>query len=253
MKVVDAVWEIKNLGKKTIELILEDSDFVKTPEEIYKTTDELRLQYAAEYTVIKMKGGVDDSLFVGNEFVKNGFVKIETQFHIKAVKRDIEFAAQRYRNFFRDTAVQPAIDKAAQEHIFSEIRKGIFFKDRISLDPEFGTEIANNRYANWTETEVQRGSSLYYVIFKGEKIGFSLRRYEKFSAFGLLSGLFNDYKNLNIGGHIFFAELYEDVKKGYKFFYGDVSSNNLTAFRLNEMFGYRLENFYEVYVRHNSY
>lgn len=252
MKIVDAVWEIKNLGKKTLELTLEDSDFTKTPEEIYKMTDELRLQYGAEYTVVKMKGG-GDSLFVGNEFVKNGFLKIETQFQIKAVKKDIELAAQRYRNFFKDITVQPATDKSAQEHIFSEIRKGIFFRDRISLDPEFGVEIANNRYANWTETEVQRGSSLYYVIFKGEKIGFFLKRYEKLSSFGLLSGLFNDYKNLNMGGHIFFSELYEDTKKGYKFFYGGVSSNNLTAFRLNEMFGYRLENFYEVYVRHNSY
>ena len=250
MKVVDAVWEMRNLGKKTIELTLEDEDFTKSPEEICNSINQIKSQYHSEYTVVKVSCG---NPWIGNEIIKHGFNQIEMQLHIKATKRDVESAAKMYGHFFKNTKLEKAIDKSSQEHILSEIRKGIFFTDRIALDSKFGIKVANNRYANWAEDEIKRDSGLYYIIVNEKRIGFALHKYEGVNFFGLLSGLFNDYKNLNLGGNIFFTEIYEEIKKGYRIYYGDVSSNNLTSLRLNEMFGCKIENMCEVYVKHDEY
>ena len=250
MKVIDAVWEMRNLGKKTIEIKLEDEDFAKSPKEICNLIDQIKSQYHSEYTVIKIRSG---NPCIGNEIIKHGFVQMEMQFHIKATKSDIEIATKKYANFFKHTKMEEAKDKDSQEYIFNEIRKGIFFTDRIALDPQFGIEIANNRYANWAEDEVKRNSSLDYIIVDDEKIGFTLRRYDKTAAYSLLAGLFNDYKNLNIGGSVFFTELREDIKRGYRVFYTDVSSNNLVSLKLREAFGYKIDGLYEVYIKHDEY
>lgn len=250
MKVVDAKWEMRNLGKRTFELTLEDEDFKKTPNQICESINKIKSENKSEYTVVKIRCG---NPFIGHELIKNGFFQMEMQFHIKAVKKDIETAAKRYGHFFSNTKLQEVNDEDSRQHILSEIRKGIFFTDRIALDPEFGVEIANKRYANWTADEIARGSSLSYVVANDERIGFCLHKYEKSKSYGLLSGLFNKYKEMNLGGNIFFTELVHEVNKGYKFFESAVSSNNIVALRVNEMFGYRVEGVYEVYVKHDKY
>lgn len=250
MKIVDATWELKNLGKKTLEITFESEDFNRTPAEIYRQTENLRLQNLAEYVVIKIRAGNPD---FGNELCKHGFIHIETQIHLKGMAEDICARLNEYATLFEDTKIERVTDAAEVKYIQSKILEGVFTNDRISLDKNFGVKIANERYANWLGDEFKRGSGVFQVFVNGEKVGFIVRRYEKKSVRALLAGLFTEYKDLKIGGNVYYIGLANDLSNGYKKFYADVSSNNLDPLKLQQLFGYKVHDFSEVFINHYSY
>jgi len=247
MKIVNAVWELKNLGKRTVEITLESKDFACADSKIFLKINETCKQYQAEYVVIKVRTGHPQ---IGNELCRQGFFHIETQLNLKAVKEDVKIFLERYANFFEDTVLSDIQNLNDLEEVKAEILKGIFTNDRISLDKNFGIQTANIRYANWTEDEFKRGARLSYVVYNNEKIGFSLRRYNKNSAHSILAGIFVKYKDLNIGGNAFFAGFNQDLQNGINKFYTSVSSNNLPSLRIQQLFGYNVDDIYEVYVKH---
>ena len=250
MKIVDAFWELRNLGKKTLEITFEPEDFNKTPKEIYQLIENLRVEYQAEYLVVKIRAGKPE---FGNELCKNDFYHIETQLHLKAMRDDVEFALNKYARFFRNAKLIEVTNSDDLNYIKSEIMKGIFHTDRIALDKNFGVDIANKRYANWVEDEFNRQSKLFFIMLNGNNIGFALRKYEKISAHALLAGLFSEYKNSKMGGTIYSIGLTHDFTEGFKIWHTDVSSNNLNSLRLQQQFGYKIESVSEVYVKHYKY
>ena len=54
MKIVNATWELRNLGKRTIELTLEKSDFLREPKEIYTKIETAEKEYQSEYSHTKI-------------------------------------------------------------------------------------------------------------------------------------------------------------------------------------------------------
>lgn len=250
MKIVDAFWEIRNLGKKTLEITLESEDFNKTPDEIYFAIENLRNEYKAEYLVVKIRTGRPE---FGNELCRHDFIHIETQLNLKAYAEDVEFALKKYSRFFRDTELVEAKNSEDLNYIKSEIMKGIFYTDRIALDKNFGVEIANKRYANWVEDEFNRDSKLFFIMFKENNIGFALRRYEKNQVHALIAGLFSKYKDSRIGGTIYSVGLTHDLEKGFRIWYTDVSSNNSSSLRLQQQFGYKVYEIQDVYIKHFTY
>lgn len=250
MKIVDAFWEIRNLGKKTLEITLESEDFNKTPDEIYFAIENLRNEYKAEYLVVKIRTGRPE---FGNELCRHDFIHIETQLNLKAYAEDVEFALKKYSRFFRDTELVEAKNSEDLNYIKSEIMKGIFYTDRIALDKNFGVEIANKRYANWVEDEFNRGSKLFFISVNNKKIGFSLHKYEEFLANVLLVGLFKNFHKKSLGSKLYFSEVYNDFKAGYKNFSTAVSANNLVALKMNELFGYKVYEIQDVYIKHFTY
>ena len=250
MKVVNADWELKNIGKLTVEITLEKSDLIKIPSDIISAVNEIKKSYKAEYTVLKIPAG---SPMVGVEFTKHNFFHIETQLNLKATREDVIFSLDKYEHLFTDTKIEFVTNLKSLKNIQEELMKGIFTKDRISLDPYFNVTLANRRYANWVQNEFERGSQIFYVIVNGQKIGFSLWRYDKSSAFVVLSGLFYEYKFSNLGGNIYFVSIKNALQNGAKKFYTSVSSNNWESLRLNESTGFRVNSLHEVYVSHEDY
>lgn len=250
MKVVNANWEIKNLGEKTLEFTFESEDFLKKPVEVYNQIENFRMENLSEYVVVKIRTGNPD---FGNELCKNGFIHIETQIHLKAIAEDVRPLLNEYANLFEDTEIKKISDLDEMKYIQSKILEGVFTNDRISLDKNFGVKVANQRYANWLGDEFNRGSSVYQIFVGDKKVGFIVRRYEKKSVRALLAGLFKEYKNLKIGGNVYYIGLANDLNSGYTKFYADVSSNNLDPLRLQQLFGYKVHDFSEVYVNHYSY
>ncbi len=160
-------------------------------------------------------------------------------------------AVKQYENIFEELTVQKVESEEDVRYIQDEIRKGIFTTDRIAIDPYFGIEIANRRYANWVGDEVKQDGVLCYLVSNGMKIGFSL---SKMDGTGLLGGVFVDSQKEGVGGDFELAGLrtavlYTDINK----FYTSVSSNNLRILRLCEMFGYRVRSLSDIFVRHDSY
>ena len=247
MKIVDAVWEKRNLGKRTIELMLEKNDFLHNPDDIFANIESLEEKFQSEYTVVKVKTG---NSHIGSRLTKGGFVFVETQINIQAMQYDIEIAMERYRPLFRETCCREVSSKEDVTRIRSEIEKGIFKTDRIALDPCFGKRIANIRYSNWVENEMARDGHLYYVIVEGDEIGFCLSREKGNIRYGLLTGVFENYSKHNYGSNLIYACLDEAIKKKFLIYHGAVSSNNSKILSLHESFGYRTKFMQEVYVRH---
>ncbi len=247
MKTVNATWELRNLGKRTIELTLEKADFVRDPKDIYAAIGEAMKKYKSEYTVVKVKPGKPQ---IAWELQRNGFLHIETQLHLKAERDDMAYEVNKYQHIFGEDeiSVQPVVNEKDVRCIQEEIRKGIFTTDRVALDPYFGVEIANRRYANWVGDEVGRGATLTYIIRGREKVGFGLGR----NGQGLLGGLFTKYQKDGSGGEYEYAGCSAAIKTDRECFYTTVSSNNPKILRLHEMFGYRVRSLYEVYVRHEA-
>ena len=247
MKVVNAYWEVENIGKVTVEITLDKNDLLKAPRDIVNYVTETKERYKSEYTVIKIPSG---NPMTGVEFSKNGFFHIETQLNLKAVREDVEASLENYGNLFTDVEIEFVTDLKELENIQTELIKGIFTKDRISLDPNFDKSLAGKRYSNWVKNEFERGAQVFYAKLTGRKIGFSLWRYHKSSAFAVLSGLFNEYRYSNLGGNIYFVAIKNALQKGSRNFYTSVSSNNLESLRLHELTGFRINSLYEVYVHH---
>lgn len=248
MKIVNADWEIKNIGKVTLEITLDKSDLNVMIYNVIDTVLEAKKNYQAEYVVLKIPTG---NPVIGIEFSQHGFFHIETQLNLKATRDDVESALKKYSDLFCDAKIEHIDNLKELSNIQNEVRKGIFSKDRISLDPYFNEEIANKRYSNWIEDEFKKCSQLSYIVVDRKKIGFSLWRYDKFSAVSVLAGLFHEYQFSNLGGRIYFASMREALSKGTKKFYTSVSSNNPSSLHLHELFGFKVSSMQEVYVSHS--
>jgi len=247
VKVVDAVWELRNLGKRTIEVKLEKKDFSREPVEVYADIEDAEKIYHAEYTVVKMKTGYPQ---VGWELQKNGFWHVETQICLRAFYDDVKSCVFQYEQLYSG-AEQKTIDTYDDvTYIKNEIEKGIFSTDRIALDPFWGIKVANHRYANWVEDEYKRGSELSYISVEGKNVGFVLHRIENKVRNALLTGVFPQFRSGNYGAFVLYAGSASMIKKNIKVSYGDVSSNNPAILALNEMFGSRVRFMYDVYTRH---
>ena len=247
MKIVNATWEMRNLNKKTIEVTLEKKDLLKSVDEIIVSIKKIEQEYKPGYLVIKILTG---NPYIGNELYNNDFIYMETQIHLKALRNSVEKFLKDYDGLFDNTKIEKVTDQEEIEFIVNEINKGIFYTDRIALDPNFGIEIANKRYINWLKDEIECGTDLYCISIENKKVGFSLRRYNNNSIHDLLAGVFKEYQNLKIGGNVYYAALSMDFNKGCKKFYTAVSSNNIVSLRLHEMLGYKVDFLQEVYIKH---
>ncbi len=245
MKIINAEWELRNLGKRTVELTFEKADLLLEPKVIYDNIQKAERQFQSEYTVVKVTAGNPQ---IGIELQRNGFWHIETQIHLKAALADVITSIKKYDDLFEDASAQVISSEDDITCVQNEIRKGIFTTDRIALDPYFGIEIANQRYANWVGDEVSRGSILSYIIINGQKVGFSLRRNNQ----GLLGGVFTQYQKDNYGAEWQIAGWRDLIHQGSETFYTEVSSNNLKILHLHEAFGYRVRSLSDVFVRHKT-
>ena len=247
MKIVNAEWELRNLGKRTVELTLEKKDFSRKPKEIYTDIQIIEKEYQSEYTVVKIKTGKPE---IGWELQKHGFFHIETQIITRAFGDDIKDAIKKYQPLYPNTKQQEISSMEEISWIQREIEKGIFTTDRIALDPRFGPQIANHRYANWIKDEYVHGGHIAYTSVDGERVAFTLYREKGFARWGLLTGVFLAYACGRYGGHLLFSNSVDMVKNGISVMYGAISANNHDVFSLHEMFGHRLKTLLEVYTRH---
>ena len=249
VKVVDAVWELRNLGKRTIEVTLEKQDFFLEPREVYEDIVTAEQEFEAQYTVVKIKTGHPE---IGLELQQNGFWHVETQIIIRALHDDMKQAVEKFEPFYINIEQQEVTSYEDIAFIQKEIEKGIFSTDRIALDPVFGIDVANCRYANWVRDEFERGRHVVYTLVDGKRVAFTVYREEGLLHWGLLTGIFLDYASSNYGGALLYGGSADMVKKGISIVEGAVSSNNPVIFSLHEMFGYRLKSMLDVYTRHRT-
>lgn len=243
MKIVDAVWEKRNLGVSCYEIKVEKEDSLSLLADTLKN-------YKADYMVVKLPVGMAAHSFFLQD---NGFYFIETmtlcQYNLQ---KPITLSSLQQRMVSAFT-YQEMREEDLQE-LFEEIKKGMFATDRVALDPFFSSEQSANRYIGWIKDEIQHRSSIYKVENKmGQSVGFfGYKEVRRDTGCSFLGGLYTVQKNLGLGMNLHYYAWQEGKKRGHRRFDALVSSNNRGASVVSISLGYMLEEQYYVFVKHGK-
>ena len=247
MKIIDAFWEKRNLGVNTLEIEIEDSDTGISKNDIKEQIANCIDKTKYQYYVLKFDTGNNDLYAIANEL---GFIFAELQFDFAIYKNKFINEDHSKITRFDLLEVNEYTDEEHYNMIISKINEGIFNTDRISLDPRFGKNIANLRYANWVKDLIgKKDYSLYIATNDGNQVGFSLNKYNGKECFGLLGGLFNEYQSSGWGVFLHYADLKKAFEK-YDVMRTSLSSNNIKVINLWQYFSAKLLKMKYVYTMH---
>lgn len=243
MKVTDAVWETRNLGVRTFEIMIEQGDTIDNFVHIHSEL----LKKEAQYIVIKMPSNKNDFLYM---LPKYGYTFVETIFYtsLKVKNYQVPKALEQMDRNFTLTEV---IDNTHLERVLSEVEKGIFDTDRISMDPNFSKEQSARRYVNWIRDMTKARDCIFEVNLSNQPFGFfTLKQIDQDRVYPVLLGCYEEYKDKGLGALL--------VKKcndyiwslGYKEITTCLSSNNINIFKCNLLFGTQISSIYYTFVKY---
>ena len=249
MRCVYAEWEERNLGCRTIELTIEKKDTLLPMEKVLQKIEHCICEYQAQYIVVRSNTKYHR---IGQYLQTQGFFLMEAQVGLKLERENVIDTYEKYRDLFPNVTYRSASENDL-EYVVSEIQKGIFETDRISLDPYFGKTVANRRYAIWTEDTYRRGGNLFISFYREKPMGFFLDLYEdekKKKIKGLLGGLFLNENHQHCGSmHIFVGRM-SFLDRELLMEKTSVSTNNLSILQLQLMFGSKIVSIDNVYIKH---
>lgn len=240
MKIIDAFWEKRNLGCDTLELLIDEMDSM---EEINSIQSQI---IQTPYVVAKVPPSRFD---IALTLYKLGFVFIETLFlqlhDLKNIKLNGIFDRLDKQITYKK------MDEQDIAQLFTEIRKNIFKTDRIYLDPHFKNTQAADRYIYWIQDELARGTELFNIRYKDNKIGFfTFKEIGNNVYYPFLAGLYEQYKESGMGFSIIQKPLAEAKVRNGKLVSTYVSSNNMPIFKLHAELGFKVKNMQYILVRH---
>ena len=241
MKIVDCIWELKNLDKRTVEISVGKEDTFSR---------DIILQSISNYEYAVVKVPMDMPTF--NIGLSNmGFVCIETQMNVGINLHDFDFS--KVEHLYSDTSYELINNDNDFTSVVSNLRPGMFSTDRISLDPQFGEDIACRRYINWLTSEYEsKRSLLIKVIYKNEHIGFMLIKIDGDTIDLILNGLYKQYQGKGLG-ILTPASPMMYIKKNSLNIAQEVtsiSSNNIPVVKLYNRLNFQLLKHTYVFVKH---
>lgn len=239
MRVIDAVWEQRNLGVDCAEVILDQGDDV---EQLLTNLVDIE----TEYTVIKVPVARPDLLMA---LPKAGYFFIEaiTACHHLGVLPPLSPIQNRLMGQLQ---YAPMVDADVFE-LYKEIRGGMLKEDRISLDPYFTQDLANNRYIGWINDEIERGSILYKLVFRDQNVGFfNMRNTGNNICNATIGGIYPNFQKIGLGVGLNYFEIFEGIRQGARKICTSFSTNNRGAYAIHLSLGYILDTQYYVFIKH---
>ena len=241
MRIVDAVWEKRNLGVSTQEVTIDPED------ENDLIIDGIR-SLDADYQVVKIPTGKVETMWKLHDM---GFKYIETAIHVTHDLKNILMSPLQKRV---DGVV--SYDKMNEEDItqlYDEFQKGLFNTDRIIMDPFFSRELAGRRYIGWIEDERKKGSELYKIVYKDKAVGFfSYKHVGDGIYYPFLASIYKDYQDRPFGMVYLYKPIYETIRRCGKMVSTYISTNNRNAVRLHVEAGFQFREVSNVLVKHRK-
>ncbi len=237
MKVVDAVWEKRNLGLDSVEMEVELND---TYEEVNQILSEVKGQYLA----VKVPTNRTDIIWL---MAKHNYIFVEDMMFFEHDLHEIVRTPLQQRLY--DAVEIYPMEEVDYAILFEEIDNGSFSFDRISNDPFFTKEQSIRRFHNWLNDERERGAEFLKVTMRGEIIGFfTIWEIEPGVYTSALGGTFMKWRKGGLGTIV---QASEEVKKrgGKKLILG-ASTNNMTQIRSLIQNGFFPVRTNHVYVKH---
>lgn len=243
MKIIDCLWEQKNIGKRTIEIIIEEADSYDA---------NLIKQVVRDYEYIVVKVPMNRPQF-NMGLSELGFGCIETQMNVGINLS--EFNISRIQHLYDETRFEIVRGQEDFLSVVSRIQPGMFSTDRISIDSMFGESIGCLRYINWMTAEYNEGTAqLIKIIYKNEHVGFMLIKQEKEIIYLLLNGLYKQYHGKGIGiltpasPMMYAKRMLLPIEKEET----SISSNNVPVVKLYNKLGFRLLQQSYVFIKHQG-
>lgn len=231
MKIIDAVWEKRNLGVSCHEIIFDDKDTLTDIEQNWdKITDR-------EYLVFKVPPTRPDIVEL---LQSKNFRFIETAMTLYCDLNDWSLP-EKFEMLCKESSHEP-MNQNDIEKMFAEIRKGIFKTDRVYLDSCFSHEQAIQRYVNWAKDMIERGVIPYKVLYQNEVIGFIC---------GDLSGVYSSYEKTGSGLFFQYAVIKLFIAAKAPIATVNCSSNNPSVVKLYCELGFKIKKMLYVFVKHN--
>ncbi len=239
MKIIDAVWEQRNMGVKTYEVIIDGNESL---DEVCFYLSNLK----ADYIVVKTPVG---RLNLYESLNKMGFSFVESFFVLEHGTENIVYHSQRIKEATESLTFQPInnIDRVCEN-----ISKGIFTTDRVSLDSCFTPEQAAGRFVGWMHDEYDRGA-LFFEYYHGDNvIGFvCMSKLEEGVFSDVLSGVYLGEKRFSPGSAILYKQLEVGREIGAKKIINCVSTNNPAVVHIYSQIGHTVKEIKYVFVKHN--
>lgn len=240
MRIINAVWEKRNLGVECVEFEISATDDMKKVAKVISAEE-------AEYQVAKVPtGNVRAQLAIQD----CGFKFYETNFQLERKISDSNELPKMYVRFKKYLDFRVATDQEIED-ILSEVASGtMFVTDKVAQDPLFSQELSGRRYSLWARDIIAKGARTVLGLYKNNIASFTI--YEEKDAYyhAFIGGMVNEYKDKGLG----FIPLYvtgEQIRQnGGGVLKTGVSSNNPAILRLHLQFGCKIRDMTNIYIKH---
>lgn len=242
MKLVDAVWEKRNLGVTSYEFHIDEKDSVQN---VKKTCQSL---LDRQYMVARIPSSRYDMV---RFFQEEGYRFIEAAITLEHDLKEINIMPRLMRVCRKCTWEK--MDEKDMDHLSSEIYKNIFKTDRVYIDPEFTEKQAAQRYDFWIKDLIKEKIIPYKVMFKGETVGFFLNKELDGGIYdGLLAATYHEFEGSGMGYCIQYAGVQLAVDKGAHKYIGHVSGNNPAVLKVLLSIGFRVKEIEYIFIKHSK-
>jgi hypothetical protein len=240
LKIIDAVWEKRNLGVTCFEVRIETADS-------WKEVENQLNQLNAQYVVVKVPAGRSDIMI---RIASLGYIFIEGSIHVSIAVKNVELSGiQKRLGESVDYGLMEANDL---DVLWNELRSGMHDTDRIYLDLHFTKKQAADRYIGWIQDEMCRGTDAYKMTYKGQSVGyFMMKDLGEGIYYPFLAGMYKSNRNPGLGFNICYKPICEIKARGGKSISSYISTNNEKSVRIHADMGFSFDEITYVYVKHN--
>lgn len=240
MRIINAVWEKRNLGVECVEFEISAADDMG---EIAKVISAEK----AEYQVAKVPTGDVKSQIVIQDC---GFKFFETNFQLERRIVGSNELPHMYARFKNDLSFRDATDQEI-ENILTEVASGsMFTTDKVAQDPIFSPQLSGRRYSLWARDIIENGAKTVLGLYKGNIASFTIYEIKDKYYHAFIGGMLNEYRDKGLG----FIPLYVTgghiLQNGGGILKTGVSSNNPAILRLQLMFGCKIKDMTNIYIKH---
>lgn len=245
MKVIDCIWDLKNLDRKTIEVVVSRDDKYNVAE-LQKVISDF------EYIVVKVPMNMTDFNYGLSTL---GFSLVETQMNISKRYKDFPFDDRLVKQVYPKAFLRRIEKQQELDDIIERMTPNMFSTDRIYLDSHFSKGQSCIRYQNWIRSEFEQGASVITeIIYEGKNIGFGMERQtEDGTKYGLLGGIYEEYQSEGLGlmtTSIGFINAHKE-NKPFKVMRTSISSNNVPVLQFYNYLNFKIDSMTYVFVKHN--
>lgn len=242
MKIIEATWELKNLGVNSVEIIVENDD------SHFQILEVMSSSINFDYTVVKVPVSRFDihKILSGYGFV---FMEGSINFQLKIKDAYLNPIQQRLNH----TIGYTQMGENDIIRLFDEISKGLFKSDRIILDDKFTSEQSANRYINWIKSELKLNSQVYKIEYKNQSIGFFiLKELNESTFYPFLAGMYSDFLNSGLGFSVLRKPIEEVIKRNGNMISTYASTNNPSIIRTHIQQGFVIGETQYVFIKHKN-